>query len=60
MFGAVPYQFKPPYPPGEEPALHGEEETSASPEPARIGNTDWCVCRKCNYLMSEDECCWTF
>ena len=44
MFGAEPYQFEPTYPPGEEPALHGEgEERSASPEPVRIGNTDWCV-----------------
>ena len=33
MFGAEPYQFKPTYPPGEEPATHGEgEERSASPE----------------------------
>ena len=42
MFGAEPYQFEPTYPPGEEPALHGEgEERSASPEPVCIGNTDW-------------------
>ena len=34
MFGAEPYQFEPTYPPGEEPALHGER--SASPEPAGI------------------------
>ena len=39
MFGAEPYQFEPTYPPGEEPAPHGEgEERSASPEPVRIGN----------------------
>ena len=44
MFGAEPYQFKPTYPPGEEPALHGEGEgRSTSPEPVRMGNTDWCV-----------------
>ena len=57
MFGAEPYQFEPTYPPGEEPALHGdqEEERSASPEPIRVGNTDWCVCGKC-ISMSEDEC----
>ena len=42
MFGAEPYQFEPTYPPGEEPALHGEEEErSASPEPVRVGNRDW-------------------
>ena len=44
MFGAEPYRSKPTYPPGEEPALRGEvEERSASPEPVRIRNTDWCV-----------------
>ena len=44
MFGTEPYQFKPTYPLGEEPAPHGEgEERSASPEPVRIGNMDWCV-----------------
>ena len=58
MFGAEPYQFEPSYPPGEEPALHGEEEEerSASPEAVRIGNTHWCVCGKCVIMMSEDEC----
>ena len=60
MLGVEPYQFELTYPPGEEPALHGEgEERSASPEPVGIGNTDWCVCRKCISMMSED-CYWTF
>ena len=32
------------YPPGEEPAQHGEgEERSASSEHVHIGNTEWCV-----------------
>ena len=39
MFGAKPYPFEPTYPPGEEPALNGGEERSASPEPVRVGNT---------------------
>ena len=58
MFGAEPYQFKPTYPPGEEPALHGEgEERSTSPEHVRVGNTDWCVSRKCISVISDqDEC----
>ena len=42
IFGAEPYQFEPTFPPGEEPALHGEgaRRKSSSPEPVRIGNTE--------------------
>ena len=58
MFGAEPYQFESTYPPGEEPALHGEgEERSTSPKLVRIRNTDCgCICAKCISTMSEDEC----
>ena len=60
MFGAEPYQFQLIYPLGEEPALHGEEEgRRASTKPVCIGNTDWCVRKKCISMMSED-CYWTF
>ena len=40
MFGVEPYQFEPTYPPGEEPALHGEEGEEESSYPMCSSKTN--------------------
>ena len=60
MGGTQPFQFKPTYPPGEEP-VYSEEERDDGDSGAnfdnRVRNTEWCICGGNSVPMSTADKC---
>jgi len=55
--GVKPFQFEPTYPLGEEPIDFEEREGAVAADfTAKIGNTEWCICRHCETMSTADKC----
>ncbi|XP_069102092.1 uncharacterized protein [Argopecten irradians] len=51
--GIQPYQFEPII---ESNASDSESDAENDPDEDRLGNTDWCRCRRCHIMTTLSEC----
>ena len=56
MSGVQPFQFEPSYPPCQEPIDQEESESGDTNQRDARGRIEWCSCKKCEAMATEEEC----